>query len=501
MKFLTRKYIIAAIGMSLLVSSCKKDFLELTPRGTELEDNFYKNESQVFEGLVSVYDVMQWGTSGGYTMKMPLLTAGSDEAYAGGSDASDQPNWVAFDNFTMNSNVGPQDGLWQKNFTGVNRSNLILSKIENSEALSESFKTRVIAEAKFLRAYFYFDLVRFFGNIPLITDAIPTAELYSQPQVAPELVFQQIESDLTDAIAGLPSLIPQGEKGRVSKGAALAQLGKVILFQNDNARMGEVAALLNQVNSTGNAFGYSLLDDYGDVFHPSNAFHSESILEIPHSSLSAWGDWDWVNGGEGNVAPQFIGPADYAGPLFSAGWGFCPISLELASAMQGDPRFEHTIIDGNAMKAEGATYAPRYQNTDYFIKKYAPLTAFRSNLGTAELNWPINEIEIRLADTYLMEAEALVRSGGDQGRAQLLLNAVRGRVGLTSVPATLDNIYNERRLELATEGHRFFDLVRTGQAASVLGPTGFVANKNEILPIPQDEIDVTNGVLIQNPNY
>ena len=135
----------AAFGASILISACKKDFLELTPRGTELEGNFYKNETQVFEGIVAAYDVMQWGTSGGYTMKMPLLTAASDEAHAGGSDASDQPNWVAFDNFTMNSNVGPQSGLWQKNFTGVNRTNLILAKIETAEGLSENFKTRVVA--------------------------------------------------------------------------------------------------------------------------------------------------------------------------------------------------------------------------------------------------------------------------------------------------------------------------------------------------------------------
>lgn len=265
--------------------------------------------------------------------------------------------------------------------------------------------------------------------------------------------------------------------------------------------MGEVATLLHQINMDGNPFGYQLLSDFGQIFRPDNKFNTESILEIPHSNLAAWGDWGWVNGGEGNVAPQFIGAADYNGPLYSAGWGFCPIDLRLVEAMKGDPRFEHTIIDGNAMKAQGATYSARYQNTDYFIKKYAPVTAFRSNLGTAELNWPINEIEIRLADTYLMEAEALVRSGGDLGRAKLLLDAVRGRVGLGSIPATLDNIYNERRLELATEGHRFFDLVRTGQAATVLGSDGFVANRNEILPIPQAEIDVTNKILDQNPNY
>src|SRR5690606_20006334 len=213
-----------------------------------------------------------------------------------------------------------------------------------------------------------------------------------------------------------------------------------ILFQNDESRMAEAASLFNEVNNTA---GYKLLESFGDIFDPDNQFNEESILEIPHSNLAAWGDWDWVNGGEGNVAVQFVGPADYVGPVFSNGWGFCPISLDLVNAMTGDPRFVHTIIDGNAMKAADVTYNIRYQNTDYFIRKYAPLKDYRSTVGTPELNWPINEIEIRLADTYLMEAEALVRSGGDTGRAKDLLDAVRGRVGLASVPATLENIYHE----------------------------------------------------------
>ncbi len=479
-------------------SSCDKDFLELQPKGTQLESNFYQNEEQVYQALVAVYDVLQWGTSGGYTMKQPLLTVASDEAYAGGSDASDQPSWVAWDNFTLDPYITPSSGLWQKSYSGVYRANLLLSKIEQVPGLSEPVKARVVAETKALRAYFYFDLVRFFGNVPLITEPIPNSELYTQPQAKPDAVYAQIEQDLNDARAALPTTIPAGEKGRFSRYTATAILGKVIMWQNNNARMAEAAQLFNEVNTSG---VYALQESYEDVFRPDNAFNSESILEIPHSSKAAWGDWNWVNGGEGNVAPQFVGPADYSGPTFTGGWGFAPVSLELVEAMEGDPRFEYTIIDGKKLKEEGATYNTRYQNTDYFIRKYAPLAAYRSTVGTPELNWPINEIEIRLADTYLLEAEALVRSGGDTNRAKELLNAVRARVGLAPVEPTLENIYRERRLELATEGHRYFDLVRTGRAAAVLGPLGFQANKNEVLPIPQQEVDITNGVLKQNPGY
>ena len=498
MKHITTKYLSVILTSLLLFSACKKDFLELEPRGTELEGNFYQNQEQVFQGLVSVYDVMQWGNTGGYTMRMPLFTVASDDAHAGGSDASDQPSWVAWDNFTLDPYRGPQSGLWNKNYTGIYRANLLLSKIENVANLDAAFKSRVIAEAKFLRAYFYFDLVRLFGKVPLIIGAIPTSELYSQPQATPEQVYAQIEQDLNDARTALPATLPTSELGRVTKGAATALLGKAILYQNQESRMAEAANLFKEVNNSG---VYRLLANFGDIFRPDNKFHAESILEIPHSNNAAWGDWGWINGGEGNVAPQFVGPADYSGPIYSNGWGFAPITLSLVDAMKNDPRFEHTIIDGKAMKAQGATYNERYQNTDYFIKKYAPMKQFRSPVGTAELNWPYNEIEIRLADTYLMEAEALLRSGGDAGRAKFLLDEVRKRVGLGAIPVSLDAIYNERRLELATEGHRFFDLVRTGKAPAVLGPLGFESGTNEVLPIPQQEIDVTNGVLKQNNGY
>lgn len=498
------KYIkgtIAIVAGMLIFVSCKKDFLELTPRGTTLEDNFYKNEKEVMQGVIAVYDVIQWGTTGGYTMKQPLLSAASDDCWAGGSNAADQPAWVAYDNFNMTSFIGPQSGLWSKNFSGINRANLILSKIDKSTVLTANFKARAVAETKFLRAYFYFDLVRWFGNVPLILKELTPSELYTQVQVPPAQVYAQIEKDLRDAIAGLPVTVADGEKGRVSQGAAKAQLAKVLLYQNNNAKLAEAITLFEDINRVGNPYGYALLTNYAEIFNPANKFNSESILEIPHSNNAAWGDWGWINGGEGNVATQFIGMDSYNGDTYSSGWGFCPVTLDLVNALKNDPRFSATIIDGTALRAAGATYNSRYQNTDYFIKKYAPLKAYRSTVGVAEQNWPINEIEIRLADTYLMQAEALVKVGSNPTRAKELLDAVRARVGLASVPATLDNIYNERRLELATEGHRFFDLVRTGRAATVLGPLGYKTGKSEYLPIPQTEIDVTKGMIKQNPGY
>ncbi len=148
----------------VLVAGCQKSFLELEPRGTQLETNFYQNEDDLYQALIATYDVLQWGGTNGWTMKLGLLNAASDDCFAGGSDASDQPSWVAYDNFTLDPFLGPQSGLWAKGYSGIYRANLLLEKLEEVEEITPEFKARTAAEAKFLRAFFYFDLVRFFEN-------------------------------------------------------------------------------------------------------------------------------------------------------------------------------------------------------------------------------------------------------------------------------------------------------------------------------------------------
>jgi hypothetical protein len=197
-----------------------------------------------------------------------------------------------------------------------------------------------------------------------------------------------------------------------------------------------------------------------------------------------------------------VGPRSYTGPIYySAGYGFNPLTPNLVSAMKGDPRYPYTVANIDSIaKATNSKYQEAYQGTGYYIEKYAPKTANIVTTGTTDLNWPNDYIEIRLADTYLMEAEALVNSGTNMSRAEALLNAVRARVKLAPVAATLDNIYNERRLELATEGHRWFDLVRTGRAPAALAFKGFKAGTNEVLPIPLTE--TLNGTQVkQNQGY
>lgn len=487
------------------IQACKKSFVEVKPTGdTYLEANYYQNAQQAFNGLVAVYDPLGSETGSTYSNKQGLLNAASDDCGAGGGSATDQVAWVVWDNFTVNSGQGPQGDLWGRNYTGIYRANLLLSKLDGVSDLSAALKGRYAAECKFLRAYYYFDLVRLFKNVPLITAAIPTAEIYNITQASPDAVYAQIEKDLTEAIgeANLPSTVPVAtEGGRVTKGAAKALLGKVYLYEKKWAQAAQQLADVNGTPGGTSTFGYKLLPNFGDIFKPTNKFNSESIFEIVHTS-QARQDWNAWGAFEGNVMVQMIGPRNYTGPIYVTGWGFCPLTNELVNAIKNDPRYPYTCanIDSIVNAAPGRSYEKGFQNTGYFIEKFAPKQVYRSSLGgVADLNYPNDYIEIRLADTYLMEAEALTQAGSNTARAQALLDAVRARVGLASVPVSLPTIYNERRLELATEGHRFFDLVRTGQAATVLGPFGFKAGKNEVLPIPLGELSGTK--LVQNPGY
>jgi len=494
----------------LIMVSCSEEFVQLEPKGSETESNFYTTEDEFFQGLVSVYDVLSWQGTSGWTMSLGLLNAASDDCFAGGSDRSDQPSWVAWDEFGLNPELGPQEGLWRKYYSGIARANLVLEKVATAEGLDQDFLNLVAAECKFLRAHFYFDLVRTFGNVILTTERISPDAIFDVVQVAPEVIYDQIESDLMAAY-NEPNILEYRtptDLGRVDKGAIAALYGKVLLYRGDESRFGEAVHFFEEVINSGN---YSLESNYEDIFDYTNEWGQESVWEVQHSEKSRGGWESFGNGTEGNYTTQFIGMRDYVGPtssqydgpLYATGWSFNPVSLDLVDFMKNDPRYLHTIIDGNQLKNLGASYTVGYQNTDYFVRKYAGIEEFKAPDGEPALNWANNERLIRLADVFLMAAECLVRGGGDESKARGYTNRVRSRVGLQPISnageSLLNSIYRERRAELATEGHRFFDLVRTGRAPDVL--EGFVAGKHELLPIPQREIDLTQGALIQNPGY
>lgn len=368
-------------------------------------------------------------------------------------------------------------------------------------------KARFTAETKALRGTYYFNLVRMFKNVPLILDPLPASDIYNVTQATPQMVYEQIEKDLSEAIPNLPSTVSLGtEAGRFTKVAAQAMLGKVYLYDNKKT---EAAAMLAQVNGTTpgqpNQYGNNLLSKFSDLWVFTNKFNAESLLECSHTNqsnadFSFWGS----SADEGNSVNQMVGPRSYSkiGPdapnIYTSGWSFNVWTQNFYDAIKGDPRFASTVLDMKSLASAGqAKYLEGDQNTGYFIMKFIPMTSdIRTGGGAVELNFQQDDYIIRLADTYLLEAEAL---GGSGARAQALLDAIRKRVGLPSVPVSMDAIKNERRLELAGEGHRFFDLVRWGDAAAKLGGRGFKPGKNEIFPIPSSELQGTK--LVQNPNY
>lgn len=504
MKLRNLKYTIHAFALLFVAASCSDEFLEVEPKGTALEENYYVNEAEAYSGLVAVYDVLG-KQSGGFENMVCMMNAGSDDHYAGGGGATDGNGMQSFSDYSI-SQVTIPGSFWNNFYQGIFRANTLLIKLPNVP-MPDAQKARFTAETKALRAYYYFELVRLFKNIPLITAPIPTSEVYNVVQAKPEDVYAQIEKDLKEAIPNLPNTItnPTTESGRFTKGAIKALLGKVYLYQGKNAL---AAAELAEVNGTPGGtspFGYKLLAKYSDLWVISNKFNSEAIIEVSHTnkSNSGWGNWG-SGSDEGNSINVMVGPRGYSRPAnstapdYAAGWSFNPITVDLYNALKNDPRFSATIVDMKDLKAQGlADYSPGYKDTGYFIKKFMPTTAdVTTGGGDAVLNYKQNVYVMRLADTYLMEAEAL---GGTGTRAQALLDAVRARVGLPSVPVSINAIMAERRLELACEGHRWFDLVRTGRAAAVLASRGFVAGKNEIWPIPLKELE--NTKLVQNPNY
>lgn len=504
MKTKNIKFFITAIAIIITVVSCSKDFLQVSPKGTSLEANYYKDQTEALAGLVAVYDVMR-KNSGGFENMITMMNAGSDDHYAGGGGASDGAGIQSFSNYTIDANTIPRS-FWSDHYQGIFRANFLLTKLPDVP-MDEALKTRYTAEVKALRANYYFNLVRMFKNIPLITAPLSSSEFNTVVQATSADVYAQIENDLTEAIANLPATVTAAEAGRFSKGAARALLGKVYLYENKNTLAAAEFEAVNGTPGGTSQFGYKLLDNYNNLWVVTNKFNTESILEVAHTNASSTGWGNWGSGSdEGNSTNVMCGPRSYKrnsdpAPDLPSGWSFNVITEDYYDFIKTDPRFGATVLDMKALKAGGfADYIGGYQDTGYFLNKFTPRKSdVTTGTGEPVLNYKQNSYVIRLADTYLMEAEAL---GGTGARAQALLNAVRDRAyGDTAhrVTVSLATIADERRLELGGEGHRFFDLVRTAKASSVLGNRGFTAGKNEIFPIPFKELE--NTQLVQNPNY
>jgi hypothetical protein len=502
MKQKVSSYLSIAAALMISLVSCEKGFVDIQPKGQFLSGNYYADKDQAYAALVGVYDMVH-KNSGGFENMITMMNAGSDDNFAGGGGPTDGAGIHGFSNFTMTSLIMP-GSFWNDYYQGIFKANTLLSKIDKV-TMDAALKTRFAAESKALRAYYYFNLEIMFKNIPLILDPISATDMYQVVQATPTAVYTQIEKDLTEAIVNLPATVPVAtEGGRFTKGAAQALLGKVYLYDKKNAL---AAAQLADVNGTPGGtsqYGYKLVSSFASLWSPANKFNTEAILEVSHSSVgsSGWGNWG-SGSDEGNTVNVMVGPRNYVkigagAPDLPSGWSFNVFTQDFYDVIKTDPRFAATVLDMKTLQTTNqADYIGGDQNTGYFLNKFMPRQSdVSTGSGDAVLNYKQDTYAIRLADTYLLEAEALGATGA---RAQALLDAVRVRAGLPSVPVSLAAIKAERRLELAGEGYRFFDLVRWGDASAKLASRGFVAGKHEIFPIPFRELQGTK--LVQNPGY
>jgi len=491
-----RKIITAILAFSIVATvniSCSDDFVERDPVYSISSDNYFNSEEDYNYALIAAYDILQ-----STYVNVILGEIASDNTLSGGESANDVIGWQQVDEMThtpVNSNLRD---VWNWMFAGVNRSAYIL---EFKDKTDFEGRAQIVAEARFLHAYYNFELLKWFGGIPLKGDQrFALGDETTIPRASKDDVYASIISDLEMAIADLAVTAPQ--VGRVTKGAAQALLGKVYLYKGDYAL---AASMLDNVITSGQ---YALVqdDNYLNLFEESGENGTESVFEVQYTDVEGAG-FGCLQCSEGNVAVGFSGPRNYSGPMFTSGFSFNVPTEEAASIYEdGDMRKEVTILDMAAWGAEtGATYGPGYKDTGYFNRKYIPRVRSDEAAGDLNLTNPNNYRAIRYSDVLLMAAEAYSRTG-NASQALEYVNEVRRRAfgdenhDLSGAGDALTSaILLERRRELLGEGHRFFDLVRTGQAASNI--PGFTANKNELFPIPIEEIQFSGGLWEQNPNY
>ncbi|MGV3530433.1 MAG: RagB/SusD family nutrient uptake outer membrane protein [Flavisolibacter sp.] len=488
MKTLSHKniYQLVAVIMAnlLLMTSCKRDFLEVPPQGQQASEQFWVSEADATKAVNAMYaNLREWKQVAFASIAIESL--GSDDSEKG-SDPNDASFLNAYNNFTVTSTDGQLLDFWTGQYQEINLANQVIDNVPEIE-MDANLKARYIAEAKYLRAYSYFRLVRAFGDVPLRLHLPADAEEYNMPRTPKDEVWAAIESDLSDAAAVLPTTYPIKEVGHATKGAALALHAKAAMYQK---KWADVLNYTNQVISSG---VYDLFPDYEKQFRIENENNIESVFEIQMKYVP--GDCAASN----SQYSQVQGVRTVA----RGGWGFHVPTADLSASFDpADPRRDATIIYRGETTPEGDNIPGTVPNPMYNQKSYVPFTHptnQQCNEGSEQ-----NKRVMRYAEVLLMNAEA-ANETGNQTLAKQSLNKVRSRVNLPDV-TTNDQaalrlaIWHERRWELAMEFDRYFDVIRQGRAADIFGPLGW-SSKNEVWPIPQNEIDISSGVLTQNPGY
>lgn len=491
MKF--NKYFVIAV-LTILFSSCSKEFLNKVPEDSINTSNFFQTESDAVSAINGAYQPLQWPKLYNMRMWTTDIMAGNSIVGAGGGtdgiETQDEANFV-----TASDNQGVLD-LWRGPWPGILRCNIILDKVPGMN-ISENLKNRVLGEAYFLRAHYYFILVRFFGDVPLTLKPVNPGDDLRPARTPRADVYDQIISDYTQAMNLLPlkSEYTGADVGRASKGSAVGMLAKVYLTLGQYQK---VVDLCEQVKT----MGYTLNANYADNFNPNTENSNESLFEIQYTGNAGYDFWS--NENQSSWLSTFTGPRGSG--LVAGGWGWNQPTQEFMDAYEpGDLRKDVTVLYEGGPQFDGKDYKKSYSLTGYNLRKFlVPLSAYPS-YDNSPLNFPV----LRYADVLLMEAEAL-NELNRTAEAEAPLNQVRARAGLAAVTglnkeAFREKVLHERRMELAFEGQRWFDLIRVnnGQYAidflKSIGKSN-VSSKFLLLPVPQKERDA-NPNLTQNPGY
>jgi starch-binding outer membrane protein, SusD/RagB family len=475
-----------------VLNSCSDDYLDESKIYAEDSESYFNSESDYYNALVAAYDPLQ-----STFINVLMGEIASNNTLCGGESATDVPGYQQIDDMIHTPVNAQLQNLWSWMFGGVNRAAYIL---EFKDKTTFQGKEVYIAEASFLRAYYNFELVKWFGDIPIKPEGrFVLGDEKTIPRSPKTEVYKLIEDDLKYAIANLSYTTPQ--IGRATKGSAQALLGKVYLFQD---KFNEASLVLDNLIKNG---PYALETDYNKIFEFAGENGKGSVFEVQYTDVEGAG-FGCLQCSEGNVAVGFQGVRGYQGTLFTSGFSFNVPTKEMVDQFEaGDKRKDVAILDITAWATQsGAKYTTGYEHTGYFNRKYIPRKRGTDAAGDLNLTNPNNYRAIRYADVLLMAAEAFNRKATpNDGLARTYLNMVRARafgntsnnVG-SSGQALTNAIYHERRVELVGEGHHFFDLVRTGRGANI---PGFVVGKHEVFPIPLEEIQFSQGNWSQNSRY
>ncbi|NVO21525.1 MAG: RagB/SusD family nutrient uptake outer membrane protein [Bacteroidetes bacterium] len=481
--------IILLIIISGMLISCKK-FLTEELQGTFSTSTFYKNDKQALQALTGVYNGMSFSSFNNAIWVFGDIA--SDDAVKGGNPG-DQSEITYIDQYTADANNGIISNYWSFCYEDIARANTVIANVP-AVTMDEATKNRIIGEAKFIRAYNYFNLVNVFGRVPLKLLPPLTQEAIHVPLSEVSAIYQQISTDLTDAASVLPVSYTSSDQGRITQGAALAMLGKVNLYQGNWAA---AVSFFQQVEGLGI---YSLLPNYADNFNLAHKNSSESIFEIQHAS----GQVPFI----GNALNQWFAPASDGGYYFNAPTQELVDAFEKSTTGEVDPRLDATIGRDGQPWLNGDVFSSAWSPTGFLTKKHQqPLSEVSSSLKE---DGGLGYIYLRYADLLLMKAEAFNESGNaDSAKANL--NKVRQRARASfngTAPAdllnditTTDNsqlriaIQHERRVELGQEFHRYFDLMRWGKATAetALG-NKFNYDTKRYFPIPQAELDANQAL-------